>query len=163
MRSAALARSEKANRRSFLPTNETLPSAPGTPSPRQQGPLAARSFGIPTIFPLLFLNRTTRLLLELPERPPFIGCRVSNDPIDLTAFVVFGEVLGDGKTFRIAKEQSVAVLPLLHLIARADPGRGLNLFRLIFVKITRAERPTELINMLGEADHQSLSDLGLGV
>src|SRR5690606_15701030 len=70
---------------------------------------------------------------------------------------------GNRKTFRIAEEQSVTVLPLLHFFAGTDPRAALGLLGLVLVEVARAERTADLVDVLGEADHEELGDLALGV
>ena len=103
------------------------------------------------------------LFFEATERAALIGVRVFDQAVDLAAFVVFWQVLGNRKTFRIAEEQSMAVLVLLHLLAGADPGAGLRLLGLVLVEVAGAQRLADLVDVLGEADDEELGDLALRV
>ena len=44
------------------------------------------------------------LLLEACERSALVGVRIFAEPVGLAAFVVLGQVFGDGKTFLVAEE-----------------------------------------------------------
>jgi hypothetical protein len=79
--------------------------------------------------------------------------------VDLAAFVVVWEILGDGKTFLIAEEQSMAVFPALHLVAGTDPGAGLHLFGFVLVEVAGTERPAKVIDVLGQPDHEEFGDV----
>jgi hypothetical protein len=83
--------------------------------------------------------------------------------VDLATFVVLGEMLGDGKTFRIAEEQSMAIFPLLHLVAGADPGALFDLLDLVIIEIAGAERAAKVVDVLGEANDEKLGDVLLGM
>ena len=62
------------------------------------------------------------LFFEAAEGATLVRMGVLADAVDRDAFVSFGQVLGDGKTFLIAEEQSMTVFPALHFFAGADPG-----------------------------------------
>ena len=113
--------------------------------------------------PLLLLDLAALFLLEAREGAALVRVRILDDAVDLAALVAFWQVLGNRKTFRITEEQSVAVFVLLHLLAGADPGAPLHLFLLVLVEVAGAERSTEVVHVLGEADHEELGDLALGM
>src|SRR5207249_7477608 len=71
------------------------------------------------------------------------GRRILDDPVRVPALVVLGEVLGDGEALRRDEQQAVAVLPFLHLVARADPAAQLGLRLRIRIEVARAQRPPE--------------------
>jgi hypothetical protein len=77
--------------------------------------------------------------------------------------VVLWQVLGDGKTFLIAEEQSMAVFPTLHLVAGTDPGAAFDLFGFVFVVVAGAEGAAEVVDVLGQADDEELGDVFLRV
>src|SRR5215813_6103913 len=56
-----------------------------------------------------------------------VGVRVLHDPVGRASLVILGEMLGDRQAFRRDEQQAVAVLPLLHLVAGADPAAELRL------------------------------------
>src|SRR3989304_5625229 len=90
--------------------------------------------------------------------------RVHHEAIDLAALVVGRQVLGDGQAVLVHEQQAVAVLVLLHFLAGADPDAGRpDFLRLVRVEVAGAERPAELVDVLGEADGEELGDLGMGV
>lgn len=68
-----------------------------------------------------FVDDPALLLLQAAERSALVRRWVFDQAIDLAALVVLWQVLRYRKTFRITEEQSVAVLPLLHLLTGADP------------------------------------------
>lgn len=90
---------------------------------------------------------------DAPECATLLGCGIEAQAVDLAAFVVLWQVLGNRKTFRITEEQSVTVLPSLHLLARAAPGAALRFGSLVRVEITGAERPADFLDVLGKANH----------
>ena len=104
------------------------------------------------------VDRATLLFFEATDGASFVGLGVADQAVDLAALVVVGEMLGDGKTFLIAEEQSMAVLPSLHLFTGADPGGGLDLLLLVFVEVARTEGTSQLIDVLGEPDNEKLCD-----
>ena len=68
-----------------------------------------------------FHDSAALLLLQPAEGAALVRVRVPDDAVDLAPLVVIWQVLCNRKTFRIAEEQSVAILVLLHLLAGADP------------------------------------------
>ena len=103
------------------------------------------------------------LLLEAREGTALRGVGVRTISVGLAAFVVLWQVLGDGKTFRIGEKQSVAVLPPLHLLARADPELRLDLSLLVLEEHAGAEWAADFLDVLREADDQEVRDFALGV
>src|SRR2546430_11889835 len=68
------------------------------------------------------------LLLEHPgDRAALAGLGILHDAVGLPALVVLGQVLGERHPLLGDEEQAVAVLVLLHLLARADPAPKLGL------------------------------------
>ncbi len=112
---------------------------------------------------MAFGDGAALLLLEAGEGAALVGGGVRAEAVGLAAFVVLGQVFGDGKTFLIAKEQSVAVLPALHLFAGADPELLLDLRLLVLEEHAGAERFPDLVGVLGEADDEEFGDLALRV
>src|SRR5438034_10115923 len=54
------------------------------------------------------------------------------------------------------EQQAVAVLPFLHLVARADPAAQLGLRLRVRIQVARAQRPPDLLDVLRHAlDHRS--------
>ena len=87
--------------------------------------------------------------LQTADGASLAGGGIGAQAVDLPPLVVLWQVLGDGKTFLIAEEQSMAVFPALHLVAGADPGTALDLFGLVFVVVARAEGAAEVVDVLG--------------
>ena len=67
-------------------------------------------------------------------------------------------MLCDGQTALSHKEQSMAVLIDLHIIAGANPRAMLDLFFLAWVEAARAERSADVIDILGEAKDHGFGD-----
>ena len=89
----------------------------------------------------------------------FVGGGVFDQAVDLAAFVVFREVLRDGKPFGSDEEEAVAVFVLFHFIAGADPFPAAFEFRLfVGVKIAGAERTAEFVHVSGKAVDDRLCD-----
>jgi hypothetical protein len=99
------------------------------------------------------------LRFEAAQRTALFGRGIGSQAVGFTAFVILWQVFGDGKTFLIAEEQSVAVFPPLHLLAGTDPELLLDLLLLVLEEHAGAERLAHLVHVLGEADHQELGDL----
>src|SRR5262249_61772934 len=87
------------------------------------------------LFPLFF----ARLCLGA-QRPPFVWSGVGNQPVGLAPFVVLGKVLGNREPFFVHKQEAVAILVDLHVVARTDPSTVLDLFGLVRIKAARAQR-----------------------
>src|SRR5262249_21708580 len=107
-------------------------------------------------------NLLLRPLLEnAPEGASLVRRRVRHDAVDLPSLVVLGKIFGDRKPFVGHEEQAVAVLELLHLIARADPVPSLHLLlarqvealrpgavrRFLRVEVAGAQRPPEIVDV----------------
>src|SRR6185503_11786721 len=88
--------------------------------------------------------------------PALVGVGVLDDPVGRAPFVVLGQVLGDGQPVRRHEEQAVAVFPLLHLVAGADPAAQLGLRLGIGVEVARAEGPPDQLDVAREALHHGL-------
>ena len=69
--------------------------------------------------------------------------------VDLSAFMVFGQILGDRQTFLVCKKQSMTVLVYLHVIAGTNPSPVFNFFVLVRIETARTQRPPQLIDILG--------------
>ena len=119
--------------------------------------------GLSSVAAFAFVDFSTALLFEAAEGSAFVRMWIGADSVDLDAFVIFGQVFGDGKTFLIAEEQSMAVFPALHFLAGTDPGRFFDLFRLVLVEVAGTERSAELVDVFGETDHEELGDVFLGM
>ena len=128
---------------------------PWGPWPRATIDVASR------LVALLFFDRAALFFFEAADGAALVGLRVGDQAVDFATFVVVGEVLGNGKTFLIAEEQSMAVFPFLHLFAGTDPGGGFDLFGLVFVVVARAEGTAEFINVLGEANDEEFRKITL--
>ena len=111
----------------------------------------------------LFLDGAALFFFEATDGATLIGMRVGDQAVDFAAFVVVGEVLGNGKTFLIAEEQSMAIFPLLHLLAGTDPGGGFDLFGFVFVVVAWAEGSADFVDVFGEANHEKFGNLFLRV
>ena len=99
-----------------------------------------------TLLLLLFLRRQRnqiQLIIQFPIfiLPPFIRMGIFDQAINLSTFVIFGQIFGDGHAIFIGEEQSVAIFPLLHLVTSAHPAPFLRLFLFVGVEITGAQRP----------------------
>ncbi len=103
------------------------------------------------------------LLLEPSKGAPELRVRVLAETVGLKTLVVLWEIFSDGKTFLIAEQQSVAILPALHFFARTDPELLPDLLLLVLEEHAGAERPAHLVDVLREADHEEVCDLALGV
>src|SRR5262249_9784187 len=79
-----------------------------------------------------------------------VGVRVLHEPVGSASLVVLGQVLGDGKPLRRDEQQAVAVLPLLHLVAGADPPAQLRLGLRIGVEVAGAERSPHQLDVARE-------------
>jgi hypothetical protein len=109
------------------------------------------------------LKATPLALLEAGEGTALVRVWVLAEPVGFAALVVLWQVCGDGKTFLVAEEQSVAVFPALHLLAGADPELLVEFFLLVFEEHAGAERFAKFVDVLGEADHKELGDFRLRV
>src|SRR5262245_58674230 len=103
------------------------------------------------------------LLEDLAERAPPLRVRVLHDPVRLAPLVILRQVLRDRHALRSDEEQAVAVLPLLHLVARADPAPVLRLGGGIRIEVARAERPAHRLDVVGEAVDDGLGHAAVGV
>jgi hypothetical protein len=83
----------------------------------------------------------------MPQRPPFVRCRVLDEPVDLATFMILREVLRDGKAILTDEQEAVAVLIGLHLIAGADPASFFGLLGLIGIEIAWTEGFPKLVLM----------------
>ena len=98
-------------------------------------------------------------LLEACQRPTLFRVGVLADTVGFAALVVLWQVFGDGKTFLVAEEQSVAILPALHLFTGTDPELLLDLLLLVLEEHAGTERFADFIDVLREPDHQEFGDL----
>src|SRR5262245_53740284 len=92
---------------------------------------------------LVFSHFLSRLLAGaglVPESTFLIRVRVLHQTINLPPFMIFGEILSNRNAFGIHKQQTMAVLVDLHLVAGADPAAQFCFSLLIWIKVTRAER-----------------------
>lgn len=110
-----------------------------------------------------FLKATALALFEAGEGTALVRMWVLAETVGFAALVVLWQVFGDGKTFLVAEEQSVAVFPALHLLAGADPEFLVDLFLFVLEEHAGAERFTDFIDVLGEADHEEFGDFRLWV
>ena len=92
------------------------------------------------------------------EGATLVGGGVFDFAVDGAAFVVLGEIFCDGQTALSYEEQSMAVFVDLHIVARADPRSMLDLFFLAGVEAAGAERPADVIDVLGQAQDHRLGD-----
>jgi hypothetical protein len=112
---------------------------------------------------MALLQATSLALLEASEGAALAWIWVLAEAISFTALVVLWQVFGDGKTFLVAEEQSVAIFPALHLFAGADPELLVKFFLLVIEEHAGAERFAKFIDVLGKADYEELGDFGLRV
>src|SRR5262249_55871667 len=91
--------------------------------------------------------------------------RVLDEAVYVPAFMILRQILGDRHPLRRHEEEAVAILPLLHLVARTDPAPAMlaQLRFLVGVEVARTERPTHLLDIRGEAEHDRLRRLGIGM
>src|SRR5262252_4374013 len=118
-----------------MPRNykECLTKSKQNKAPPRQGFLAWVKWLRRPLFTLFF----ARLCLAA-QRPAFVGSGVGNQPVGLTPFVVLGQVLGDRESLFVHKQEAVAILVDLHIVARTDPGTVLDLFGFVGIKAARA-------------------------
>jgi len=110
------------------------------------------------------LFQTTSLtLLKASEGAALVRVWVLAEAIGFAALVVLWQVFGDGKTFRVAEEQSVAVFPALHFLAGTDPEFLVEFFLFVLEEHAGAERFAKFVDVLGEADHEEFGDFRLRV
>ena len=95
-----------------------------------------------------FLQPPSLLLFQAHERAALFRVRILAVSVCLATLVVLGQMFGDGKTFLVAEQQSVAVFPALHLLAGADPELLVDLFLLVLEEHARAERFPDLVDVL---------------
>jgi len=81
------------------------------------------------------------------ERPAFVRCRIAYKAIDLPAFMAVRQILCNRHPVFTNEEQAVAVLVDLHFVAGADPPPELGFGFFVLVKVARAERFPEFIDM----------------
>jgi hypothetical protein len=112
---------------------------------------------------MAFLEATPLAFFETGEGATLVGIWVLAETVGFAALVVLWQVLGDGKTFLVAKEQSVAVFPALHFLAGTDPELLVEFFLLVLEEHAGAERFAKFIDVLGKADHEELGDFRLRV
>ena len=112
---------------------------------------------------MAFFEATPLALLEAGEGAALVRVWVLAETVGFAALVVLWQVFGDGKTFLVAEEQSVAVFPALHLLAGTDPELLVEFFLLVLEEHARAERLAKFVDVLGEADHEELGDFRLRV
>ena len=110
-----------------------------------------------------FFEATTLALFEAGEGTALVRVWVLAETVGFAALVVLWQVFGDGKTFLVAEEQSVAVFPALHLLAGTDPELLVEFFLLVLEEHARAERLAKFVDVLGEADHEEFGDFRLRV
>src|SRR2546428_1452399 len=104
------------------------------------------------------------LLLEHPgDRATLAGLGILHHAVGLPALVVLGQVLGDWHALLGDEEQAVAVLVLLHLLARADPAPLLGLCLGVRIEVAGAERTTDFFDMPGQALHDGFGHGHVGV
>src|SRR5438309_5002881 len=104
------------------------------------------------------------LLLEhASHRPALVRGGILHDAVGLAPLVILREVLGDRHAFRVDEEQAVAVLPLLHLLAGADPPPELGLFLGVRIEVAGAERTTNFFDMPGKALDHGLGPAHVGM
>ena len=94
----------------------------------------------------------------MAEGATLVGGRVFDFAVDGASFVVFGEIFCDGQTALSYEEQSMAVFVNLHIVAGADPRAVLDLLFLARVEAAGAERPADVIDILGEAKDHGFGD-----
>jgi hypothetical protein len=112
---------------------------------------------------MAFFEATPLALLEAGEGAALVGIWVLAETVGFAALVVLWQVFGDGKTFLVAEEQSVAVFPALHFLAGTDPEFLVEFLLLVLEEHAGAERLADFLDVLGEADHEELGDFGLRV
>src|SRR5262249_27892678 len=65
-------------------------------------------------------------------------------------------MLRDGQALGRDEEQAVTVLPLLHLVARADPSAKLGLGLWVRIEVARAQGPSDQLDVACETFHDGL-------
>ena len=75
--------------------------------------------------------------------------------------MVLWQVFCDGKTFLIAKKQSVTVLPALHFFTWADPRLLFDFFFFIFKKHTGTQLFAGLIYILSKSYDQKVRNFSI--
>src|SRR5579884_4298642 len=99
----------------------------------------------------------------MAKRTTFVRRRIGDQTVDLSAFVVLREILGDRHAVLPHEQEAVAILVDLHLVAGADPSPQLGLRLLVLVKITWAERFSQFIHVRGQALDDRLGHGGIGM
>jgi len=98
------------------------------------------------------------LFRHVPQRAPFLRNRVFDQAVGFAAFMVFGQILRDGKTFRVYEQQAVAIFVDLHVITGADPRAMFDLFLLVRIKAAGTQRFAEGVHVVCQPEHNRLSD-----
>src|SRR5438093_499325 len=104
------------------------------------------------------------LLLEYPrDATASVGMRILDQAIGLSAVVVLGKILGDRNPFLVHEQEAVAVFPLLHLVARADPPTLLRFLLRVRIEVAGAEGLAHQLDVARQPLDDRLGDAAVRV
>ena len=101
----------------------------------------------------------------LPNRlPPLVRRGIFHQPVTLPPFMILREVLGYRHPVRRHEQQAVTILPLLHLVAGADPLAAAGHFGLLVgVEVAGTQRPAQFVEIHSQAGHHRVGNRGIGM